>query len=788
MIDASECAREAVHIPGTIQPHGVMLVLSIDHLEVSCISENATLLMGLDPQKVVGSPLSSFAKVRSGAGASVNLREDHPEEHNPIRLELTSGRTFDAIVHRHDGRILVESEPEDREDAVASSNMYRLLQRALGRLRAAPDLHGVCEKAASEMQGMTGFDRILIYRFHPDWSGEVVGEGCASGPRRYFGLRFPASDIPTQARALYTSCLVRMTATSTYVPAKLVGRQDGRPIDLTHAILRSVSPVHLEYMRNMGVTASLGFSIIRNGRLWGLITCNHESGPKVVPYETRSACALLGEFVSTRVDQCEELAESEQLASAHVVQTGLLQSIARERDVPAGLTRHLPSLLDVTHSTGAVLSYGGEIHAVGAVPPLDAVKTLVTWLEEHPPETRVLDSLPEHYPPAAAWKDVGCGLIASPVSFARSAVVNQRCWLLWFRPEVAQTVSWGGNPDKPLGAGPEGRLHPRLSFQLWKQEVYLRSAPFSAAEVTAAQALAAVLPNVIVDIEASRRIKEGARQLEATNRELHAQIRQTQKVEMELRQAQKLEAVGRLAAGVAHEINTPLQFVGDSIAFLTEASGALLSSSRAVPPGLSPEEAEDWQYFQREMPNAIGRAKEGVDRVAAIVRAMKAFAHPDGAEKVLADLDEAIVATVEIARGALSHVADVSLDLGALPKLLCYVGELNQVFLNLIINASQAIEDTLSATRTRGRISIRSWATPGDIFVSVSDDGCGIPSAIRESVFLPFFTTKEVGRGTGQGLAIAHSIVVEKHGGGLSFESEVGRGTIFTIRLPVGSR
>jgi len=290
--------------------------------------------------------------------------------------------------------------------------------------------------------------------------------------------------------------------------------------------------------------------------------------------------------------------------------------------------------------------------------------------------------------------------------------------------------------------------------------------------------------------------------LAESNAHLQRSLEEFKKVELELRQAQKLEAVGRLASGIAHEINTPIQFSKDSISFVQEACADMLalldeyaklrgSSADAAAAAVlgagieEREEAMDLPYLREHMPKAIVRALDGMQRVATIVGAMKEFAHPDGKEKEAGDLNRAITSTSEIVRNETKYVADVQLDLGELPHIPCHLGELNQVFVNLIVNAAHAIGDSLSETRIRGLILIKSWATASDVYVSISDDGTGIPEAARDSVFLPFFTTKEVGRGTGQGLAISRSVVMEKHGGSLSFETETGKGTIFTIRLPI---
>jgi PAS domain S-box-containing protein len=274
--------------------------------------------------------------------------------------------------------------------------------------------------------------------------------------------------------------------------------------------------------------------------------------------------------------------------------------------------------------------------------------------------------------------------------------------------------------------------------------------------------------------------------------------------EMELRHAQKLESVGRLASGIAHEINTPIQFVGDNTRFLQDSFAglqALLSkyqelrdaaASGAVSPELLAEvrrvEGEsDCAYMLEEIPKALTQTLDGVTRVATSVRAMKDFAHPESKEKAATDLNKALLSTLTVARNELKYVADVETDLGELPLVVCNISDLNQVFLNLLVNAAHAIGEVVKGTREKGKIRIRTVAEGKTVLITITDTGCGIPEGIRSKVFDPFFTTKEVGRGTGQGLAIARSVVVERHKGSLTFESEVGKGTTFYVRLPVDS-
>jgi PAS domain S-box-containing protein len=282
-------------------------------------------------------------------------------------------------------------------------------------------------------------------------------------------------------------------------------------------------------------------------------------------------------------------------------------------------------------------------------------------------------------------------------------------------------------------------------------------------------------------------------------------VTRQRKLEMELRQAQKLESVGRLAAGVAHEINTPVQFVSDSVRFVRDslvdlgpliqeyraccalaAQGALPPAARAVLDKM--EETADIDYVLKHVPKALDRSLDGLERVAVIVRSMKEFAHPDQKEMAPVDLNQAIQATLTIARNEYKYIADVETDLADLPLVTCHGGEINQVVLNLLVNAVHAIEDRTRGTDQRGCISVQTRRVGDTVAVKIGDTGNGIPDDIRGQIFDPFFTTKGVGRGTGQGLAIARTVVLEKHGGSLTFETETGVGTVFTMCLPVGGR
>ncbi|HEY0986971.1 MAG TPA: ATP-binding protein, partial [Kofleriaceae bacterium] len=299
-----------------------------------------------------------------------------------------------------------------------------------------------------------------------------------------------------------------------------------------------------------------------------------------------------------------------------------------------------------------------------------------------------------------------------------------------------------------------------------------------------------------------QQLTERSRELTTAIGSLHDEMERRMRVEVELRQAQTLDSVGRLAAGVAHEINTPVQFVSDSIQFVRDGVAELFGvvdklevvqrsvlegapSRAAAAMAADATDIADLPYLAENVPTALERALEGLGRVATIVRSMKEFAHPDSRDMELADLNHAIENTLTMARNEYKGVAELETDFGELPPVRCHIGELNQAVLNIVINAAHAISDVVRGTEARGRIRVRTRRDGDDVVVAIADSGAGIPEDIRGQIFDPFFTTKQVGRGTGQGLAIAHSVIVDKHHGRIAVETELGKGTTFSIRLPI---
>ncbi|MGY1592314.1 SpoIIE family protein phosphatase [Geodermatophilus sp. SYSU D00708] len=479
----ARCADEPIAVPGAVQPHGALLAVTEPDLAVVVASANAAAVLGSAPASLpeLLAP-ADLARLRDGlAGDLAQL--------NPLRVTV-AGTEVDLVVHRAEGLLVTEWEPLTGAEQ-AGAEWHRRLPTVLQRLSAATSLEELTATLARDVRELTGFDRVMVYRFDPEWNGEVVAEDRRADLEPFLGLRYPASDIPAQARALYTTNWLRLIPDATYRPAPLrpaVNPLTGRPLDLSGAVLRSVSPVHLEYLANMGVVASMSVSLIDRGRLWGLISCHHYAGPHRPSYADRVAAEFLGRTASLLLHTTVGAAEQRDVVGVAQRQARLVAALGRSPRTPAAaLTQGDPTALDLLPAAGAAVRLGGRLHLLGSTPPADRVPGLVAGLLAT--GRPASDALGRVVPDAADVADTASGLLAVEVGSGSGD------FLAWFRPETVREVTWGGNPHTPktveTDAGP--RLSPRRSFAAWRETVRGTATPWREHEVAAAQALAAHL-------------------------------------------------------------------------------------------------------------------------------------------------------------------------------------------------------------------------------------------------------------------------------------------------------
>lgn len=490
VVDLDNCAREPIHLAGAIQPHGLLFILREPELKIVQVSENISLFLGISPDRLLGQDLSSFLSPEQVEKIRFALASVDPRDNNPVELQLASKHeegTLDGFVHRHDGFSFLELEPATLANGARFLNFYKIVSGLTDRLHAAGSLSALFHEAARGIREMSGFDRVMLYRFADNYEGEVISEAKAEHADSFLGLWYPASDIPEQARKLYQLNPIRNIVDVGYTPVPIVpaiNPDSHRPVDLSFAGLRSVSPIHCEYLRNMGVAASMSVSILLGGKLWGLVACHHLS-PKLVAYELRKACAFIGQVLSSEIARRVAEEETQYQARAVITEAKFLELMAGSSPPLLGLVSSTPNLMDLIPCEGAAVVQGEKADLLGTTPGYDELMEIVGLLQgANLPSSFVTRSLMNYFPITESMRATASGIIA--LEIARDPVT----YILFFRPEVAQTVVWAGNPEKPVTATEGGfLLHPRHSFAAWKEEVKGKALPWSKGEVRAANEL-----------------------------------------------------------------------------------------------------------------------------------------------------------------------------------------------------------------------------------------------------------------------------------------------------------
>jgi chemotaxis family two-component system sensor kinase Cph1 len=743
--DLTSCDREPIHISGAVQPHGVLLALSLPDLTVVQASDNAGRLLGCRVEDLLGMPVTACI---NPADAEL-LRSSVAVEQistGPIALfttEVVGANTrCDGIAHLSDGLLVLELEPVVA--APERADPYRTVKMSLAVLQRAPDLAGFCQLVSDQVRLLTGFDRVMVYRFTHDGTGTVIAESLAGGQESYLGLRYPASDIPKQARELYLRNWLRIIPDAGYTPAPLVPARNpltGSPLDLSHSVLRSVSPVHLEYLRNMGVQASMSISLVKERQLWGLIACHH-CGPRYLSYDVRTACEFLGQMASVQIASYEHEADLQYRIHLQQAQARLLDLMADADDFDEALRRIGPHLLSLFQAQGAALSYAGELSTYGVTPDTASLHELVAWLvRARQEDVFVTDSLARVFPAAAAYAGVASGVLAVPISRSRSDMI------LWFRSEQVHTVTWGGDPNKPMevGDGGEQRLSPRKSFVAWREQVHGTSEPWLPHEVEAARDLRNVVLTIVL-----RKNEELLRlnaDLEHSNAELDS-----------------------FAYIASHDLKEPLRGIHNYAGFLVEdyqdqidekgieKLQTLVRLSQRMEALI-----ESLLYYSR-----VGRVNLSVGAVA---------------------LDAVLADTLELLQPRIVETgAEIRIP-RSLPLAPCDRVRIGEVFANLISNAlkyNDKPRPVIEIGYLEPEEGDASWqeSVAYPVFY-VRDNGIGIRQKHFETIFRIFkrlHGRNDYGGGTGAGLTITRKIV-ERHGGRIWVESIHREGTTFFFTL-----
>jgi light-regulated signal transduction histidine kinase (bacteriophytochrome) len=731
--DLDACAREPIHVPGSIQPHGILLALSGPELSIARASANLEVLLDATLADALGRPLAdSLPSLEARLGADLREASSGAGARyvRTLSLKTSDGtQVFDAVVHRSGDLVVLELEVIPPGPYRSFDELYPTLRRFVEHLQNAGSDADLCRLVAADVRRMTGFDRVLVYRFDEGWNGTVLAEDRNDELPSYLDLRFPASDIPAQARELYRRNRLRIIPDAGYAPVPIEPRV-GDSLDLSHSILRSVSPVHVEYMHNMGTMASMSISILRDDRLWGLISC-HNKNPLRVSLQVRNACDFLAQIFSLQSAARERASEAEDRVRLRSIQARLLSSMAAEERFIDGLIHNPDELLELAAAQGAAVVSGDHCWCLGETPSRDQVTALFEWLwATNREDVFATDALAEVYPEARAFEDRASGLLAISISKIQAG------YILWFRPELVRTVKWGGDPTKPVQVTEgQARLHPRRSFETWKETVRGRALPWEPSVVEAVKELR----NSVIGIVLKR-----AEELASLNEELR-------------RSNKELEA---FSYSVSHDLRAPFRHIVGYSELLKRNEGEHLS--------------DQGRRFVDTIIESAYTAGTLVDNLLSFSQMGRTALKPRPVDI------GALVA--EVRERAQAEVGDrvIKWTLGPLD-----VVEADPIMIRLVIE--NLLSNAVKYTRPRNPavIEVGSNREPGEIVFYVRDNGVGFDEAYGNKLFGVFQRLHRIEdfEGTGIGLANVRRIV-ERHGGRTWAKGAVDKGATFFFSLP----
>ncbi|MEW6493697.1 MAG: ATP-binding protein [Cyanobacteriota bacterium] len=774
--------EEPIHSPGLIQPHGILLVLQEPHLKIVQVSNNTSEIIGISPRELLNKELKEL--IDSDQLNSIKQSLNKTREIHHVILYIKNENNFywlDGIIHYSEPFWILELEPREAIENNYSLKFHCLIKNSLSKIQKSFTLQETCQLLVQEVREITGFDRVMLYQFGPEGTGIVIAEDKLEDLPSYLNLHYPASDIPSQARQLFTLNSLRLIPDANYQPVELFPTDNpiiNQSLDLSLSVLRSVSPCHTEYLNNMGVSASMSISLIRDNKLWGLIACHHLT-VKYVPYEIRTACELLGQVMSLELATKEDNENLEYRIQLKSVLSEFVEAISQEGKLIDGLVEDKSKWLSLVSAQGVALCAKERFTLIEKTPKEADIHGLINWVETQI-ENNIFytDSLPQLYPAAEKFKEVASGLLALSISKI------QKHYIFWFRPEVIQTVNWGGNPNQSFEVAQhdEGvRLSPRKSFELWQETVQCKSLPWKPCEIDAVVQLRNILIGIVL---------RNAEELAKINAELE-------------RSNSELDAFAYIAS---HDLKEPLRGIHNYSSFLIEDYADVLQEEGA-------SKLQTLMRLTQRMENLIDSLLH-FSRVGRVELRMQNTNLNEVVKKVLDLLSISLKDTqvdIRIAR--------------TLSSIPCDRVQINEVFSNLIGNAikyndkphkwveigfldsiqenetdagqSQTMaptelavlqQDSSSDAPVATTTSLSPIATDQSLspcVFYVRDNGIGIPEKHLDAIFRIFkrlHPPYKYGGGTGVGLTITKKIV-ERHGGRIWVKSTYGEGSTFYFTL-----
>lgn len=732
-INLLNCESEPIHIPGCIQEHGFLLGLAADSLLIRYSSENVLAYTGFTHQQLLGKPLQQLCSAEQEDLLREFLTAASFDQSQPFVFTINNVK-YNTKPHISDSTVILEFEPFP-DGSLDLPNLYKQTQQFVSYLNDAQDLRQLCQSIAQETRAITGYDRVMIYRFDKNYNGEVIAEAKQDDLLPLLGHNYPHTDIPAQARALYLTNMLRMIVDVDYAPVPLytiADEKDEKHLDLSLSILRSVSPIHIEYLKNMGVKATLTISLLQDNKLWGLISCHHYS-PKNIPHYTRLSALLQGYFFMSQI-KVRQAADEYNYAQHIENYIAPLLELMSTGDNFIAQHYHHPLLKDCIRASGFVIVLNDTILRNGNVPPDEQLFPLLDWLKEYASSGQFsTDHLIEVYPPAEAMNDTAAGLIYHALDSGGKSCA------LWLRPEMEKSINWAGNPSKGVVMDSAGaRLSPRKSFELWKEVVKHYSEEWVTPELTTAVRLAGNLQKQahLADIRREeKRYKELAAKLEAANAEL--------------------ENFNWISA---HDLKEPLRKIQ-------------LFASRTFYSEVSLDVYKD----------SLVKIQNAASRIQLLLDSMLSFATMSKSneefEKI--NLNNTLTQVLGKYRKEI-NAKEAVVTTDALPQLSVLPYQAEQLFSNLISNSLKFSKDNVPL-----KLNIRYHRSPQHHIISFTDNGIGFHNKYADIIFKIFQSlNKENQSNVGIGLAICKKIM-DNHNGMITAEGQEGRGAVFSVSFPL---
>lgn len=729
-VDLSNCDHEPIHIPGQIQSHGFLIVLD-QQGKVSHCSDNASIFLGKNQAELLGRPLQDV-ELLIGGGYDPGFINDllsfgkiHKsfEQINPFKLEI-SRKPYYLIISSVAGQHLLEFEPVTSN---AQADVQKMMGHSISKMLSDKNLQNLLDSTALQVKNTIQYDRVMVYRFAGDGHGEVVAEAKNDHLNPLLGLHYPASDIPKQARELYKKNLTRIIADVAAAPVGISASAGYElPLDLTHSQLRAVSPVHIQYLKNMGVASSFSISIICKNELWGLIAC-HNYQPKFIDYLSRESAKLLGQILSSALEFREEEIHQQTQEIFKTNLDKLSRQLGESPGIEEALTRHPVNLMDIVHATGAVLIYEKNIVKLGTTPDDEQLNGLIRWLKTNNDKpVYYLTNLSALYPAAADYSSVASGIMVAVISRELEEYV------IYFKPEQLQFITWAGNPEKPVLVNPDGlmQISPRNSFQEWSETVTATSVSWSIEEISSITSLKE---------EITYAINQKAGAIRLLNEKLQ----------------QAYDELDTFSYTISHDLKNPISAI--------KSYAQLLARS---------------QDFTERDQMLLGRIAGRADQMKLMIHAILDYSRIGRSEIDYVNIDcrvliEDIIKDLQL----VYENKNLQITIGETPVLKGDPTMVMQIFSNLIGNAVK-----YSGYREQARVHIAGKENEGDICYTIKDNGLGIATQDLPNVFGLFNrmeNAKEI-EGSGVGLAIVKRIV-EKHKGRIWVESELDAGSEFFV-------